>query len=125
MRPYVSRDWKLYWLDIITAGEKIRLYIAGMTNARLAEDQLTFDAVMHCLTIIGEATKQLPPEARALAPQIDWRRIAGMRDIIVGCYFGRSAPNRTFDKPSARREQRETIGCGSSNRWPLQIKSGW
>jgi uncharacterized protein with HEPN domain len=40
------------------------------------------------LLIIGEASKKLPPEAKALAPDVDWRKIAGLRDIIAHVYFG-------------------------------------
>ena len=51
-------------------------------------DEKTFDAVMRDLEIIGEAAKHIPPEVRAQHPEIDWQKIAGLRDIVVHEYFG-------------------------------------
>jgi uncharacterized protein with HEPN domain len=84
----VSRDWRLYWRDIIDCCRKIDRYRAGMDRAAFEADDRTFDAVLRNLEVIGEAVKRLPPEARALAPQIDWRKIAGMRDLLAHAYFG-------------------------------------
>lgn len=51
-------------------------------------DDKTFDAVVRNLEIIGEAAKHLPEEARNNASDIDWRKIAGLRDILIHEYFG-------------------------------------
>lgn len=50
-------------------------------------DERTYDATIRNLEIIGEAVKQLPDEARALAPAIEWRKIAGLRDFLAHAYF--------------------------------------
>lgn len=39
------------------------------------------------LQIIGEATRGLPEDVRALAPEIPWSNIIGMRNILVHGYF--------------------------------------
>lgn len=46
------------------------------------------DAIVRRLEIIGEAVKNIPANFKKNHPDIDWKRIAGMRDIIVHEYFG-------------------------------------
>lgn len=43
---------------------------------------------MRRLEIIGEATKNIPEDFRKEHPDIPWREIAGMRDILIHEYFG-------------------------------------
>ena len=83
----MSRDLGLYLTDIIRAISKIQQYTSGMTYDDLLADDKTFDAVIHNLQIIGEATKQIPEAIRQKYPQIEWRKIAGLRDIIAHAYF--------------------------------------
>ena len=40
------------------------------------------------LEIIGEAVKNIPDDFRAKYPDIPWRQIAGMRDVLIHAYFG-------------------------------------
>ena len=44
------------------------------------------DAVIRRLTIIGEATKRLSTDFRAGHPEIPWKQMVGLRDIIVHEY---------------------------------------
>ncbi|MYK51217.1 MAG: DUF86 domain-containing protein, partial [Gemmatimonadetes bacterium] len=44
--------------------------------------------VIRKLEIIGEASKQIPDEVRAISPQVPWREMSGMRDRLVHSYFG-------------------------------------
>jgi len=46
------------------------------------------DAVIRRLEIIGEAVKNIPPEFRDEYPDIQWRQIAGMWDVLIHGYFG-------------------------------------
>ncbi len=55
---------------------------------QLIQDEKTYDAVVRNLEIIGEAAKHIPSEAQVLMPDIDWRKAAGMRDMLAHVYFG-------------------------------------
>ena len=84
----MSRDYKLYLEDILEAIGRVELYAAGATFQKLGENKMLVDAILHNLYIIGEASKHLPDELKILAPEIEWRRISGMRDVIAHEYFG-------------------------------------
>ncbi len=63
-------------------------YAEGLTLDQFKADEKTYDAVVRNLEIIGEAAKNIPDSARAMMPDIEWRRPAGLRDIIAHAYFG-------------------------------------
>jgi len=78
----------LYLDDIREACEKIMRYVQGLNLDHFVEDEKTFDAVVRNLEIIGEAAKHIPAEMRALYPDVEWNKIAGLRDIVAHEYFG-------------------------------------
>jgi len=57
-------------------------------RAAFFASKMVQDAVLRNLEIIGEAVKGLETETRSRAPHIQWRRIAGMRDVLIHSYFG-------------------------------------
>jgi len=83
----MPRDADVYLQDILTAIQRIQEFTRGMDHVAFLRDARTIDAVLHNLEIIGEAAKQVPQELRAKTPGIEWRKIAGMRDLIAHAYF--------------------------------------
>lgn len=83
----MSRDPILYLDDLVESAARIAAPIEGVDFARFQHDLAVHDAVLMNLLMIGEAAKHLPEALRAAAPEIDWRAIAGMRDLIAHQYF--------------------------------------
>ena len=83
-----ERRADLFLEDIRESIVRIERYTAGLDRAGFEADEKTVDAVVRNLEIIGEAARQLPEEFTQRNPQIEWRKIAGLRNRIVHAYFG-------------------------------------
>jgi uncharacterized protein with HEPN domain len=81
------KDEKSYLLHVLERIARIRDFTTG-GYVVFEEDLLIQDAVLRNLEVIGEAIKQISPELRAQHPQIPWRRITGMRDVLIHDYMG-------------------------------------
>ena len=82
------RDYKLYLHDIKEAVEKIETFTKGFTFEEFVKDAKTVDAVIRNLEIIGEAAKHIPKRVKERHSDIDWKAMAGMRNILTHEYFG-------------------------------------
>jgi len=74
--------------DILEAINRIELFTKGMGQEELLDDLKTQDAVLRNLEIIGEAVKNISIDIKDDNPQVEWRKIGGMRDKIIHMYFG-------------------------------------
>ena len=88
----MPRDARLYLDDILESITKIRDYTDGMDFDAFTKDPKTQDAVVRNLEIIGEAAGRLPEKIRNTAPEIEWRKIVALRNILAHEYFGVSLP---------------------------------
>ncbi len=86
------RDFRLYLDDILEAIQQIRSYLANQDEEAFTKDRKTQDAVIRNLEIIGEAAGNLPEQIQKTVPEIDWRKIKGLRNILIHEYFGINLP---------------------------------
>jgi len=74
-------------LDIVHATGLILEHAEGLDAASLDTEELRRDAALFRILVVGEAIHHLPPEIRALAPEMHWERVRGMRNRIAHAYW--------------------------------------
>ena len=83
----MPRDFSVYLDDILKSISNIEEYIDDYSFEQFVEDKKTVDAVLRNLEIIGEAVKKVPEDVKSLWNNIEWRKISGLRDILIHAYF--------------------------------------
>ena len=73
-------------LDIARAAQLIQRFISELPKDLFLADLKTQSAVLHQLTVLGEAVKRLSPAFRNQHPILPWSLIAGMRDHLTHGY---------------------------------------
>jgi len=84
----MPRDYKIYLKDILQAIKRIEEYTKALSFEDFCKKQLVQDAVVRNLEIIGEAVKHIPEDVQKKYPVVGWKKIAGLRDILIHAYFG-------------------------------------
>jgi uncharacterized protein with HEPN domain len=75
------KDDRVYLQHIRDAILQIQSYTTGGREA-FSRERIVQDAVLRNLEIIGEVVKKLSPALRAQHPEIEWGKIAGMRECL-------------------------------------------
>jgi uncharacterized protein with HEPN domain len=81
------REWTFRIQDILDAVEKIQRFTAGTSLDAFERDEKLIDAVVHNLTIIGEAANHVPSEITATEAAIPWRQMIDLRNYSVHAYW--------------------------------------
>jgi uncharacterized protein with HEPN domain len=82
-----SRNVQTRIQDILGAIDSIQQRTAGMDFEMFSENETIVKAVLYDLIIIGEAAINIPVEVQTLAPEIPWRLMSDMRNIMAHEYF--------------------------------------
>ncbi len=72
--------------DILAASHLIASYVKDRVEGDFQSDARTQDAVIRRIEIIGEATSHLTSETREAVPELPFRKMRGMRNIVAHDY---------------------------------------
>ncbi len=84
----MSKDTLFFVKHILENIKDIEEFSKGMTKTKLEKNKLKQKAIIRSLEVIGEAVKNLPSSFRHNYPQVEWNKIAGLRDKLIHHYFG-------------------------------------
>lgn len=85
--PMEGRDPAMFLVDMLDFCGCVVEYTAGCDLGALLADRMRFDATLRNIELIGEAATRVPEAIRALAPEIEWRQIIGVRNRVAHAYL--------------------------------------
>jgi len=120
----ISRDYNLYIEDMLTSMQRIEEYIGEMEFREFKMNYLVVDAIIRNFEIIGEASKNITPEIKDKYPEIPWKKMYGLRNLIAHEYFGidyemiweiskNNLPQNSIDLKNILEKEKSTDGNGS------------
>jgi len=81
----MSRD-SVYLLDILKSAKLALNYIEAKTKKEFFQDTQCQDAVIRRLEIIGEAAGRVSAATTAKFPDLPWKKMVSMRNIMIHEY---------------------------------------
>jgi len=84
----LDKDISIFLKHIIESAELIEKYLDKKSLKDFLATSQIQDSVIRRLEIIGEAVKNIPDDFKKSYPDLPWRKIAGLRDILIHQYFG-------------------------------------
>jgi uncharacterized protein with HEPN domain len=81
----VTKDPRVYLAHILECIQRVERF-TNEGRSRFFQDVMVQDAVLRNFEVIGEAAKRLDEAYRAAHPEIPWRSLAGLRDVLIHQY---------------------------------------
>jgi len=82
------KDDRLYLIHIAGSIDKIEAYIADLDYSAFMENTMVQDAVLRNLQVLAVSTQRLSDDFKLQHSEIEWYKIAGLRNILVHDYLG-------------------------------------
>jgi uncharacterized protein with HEPN domain len=82
-----ERSLSEFLQDILDAIAEIESFIHDVDFQAFQANREKILAIVKLLEIVGEAVKKIPKEQRVNYPEIPWKSVAGMKDILVHEYW--------------------------------------
>ena len=84
----IKREFILYLEDMLHSMDRIEEYLTGLDFRKFKQTYIVVDAIIRNFEIIGEASKNIPTDIQEKYPEIPWRKMYGLRNLIAHEYFG-------------------------------------
>lgn len=81
------KDQTLYLNHIRECIERIERY-AGLGHEDFLKNTMVQDAIYRNLEIIGEAARNLNENTRGKMPDVPWKKVIGLRNVLIHAYDG-------------------------------------
>ncbi len=83
----MPRRWRTRVQDVLDACLRVETYVHGLDETTFADDWQAVEAVAFNLLLIGEASAHVPEEVVERTPEIPWRPMRAMRNLLAHQYF--------------------------------------
>lgn len=77
----------MFLVHILESIQLIEEYSKHVTASKFHKNRAVQDAIIRRLEIIGEAVKNLPISFKTKSPDVPWKQMAGMRDVLYPNYL--------------------------------------
>lgn len=82
----MKKDPTVYLSHILESITLLEKYLEGVTEEQFYNSDEKKDLAVRRIEVIGEATKNITGELRQHYPDIPWKRMAGIRDVLIHDY---------------------------------------